>query len=97
MIADRVDMTGVEIIGWDPIEKRIRSWLFNSEGGFGELFWRGGDAPDVWVKSAKATSTDGEKISALHVMKKLDDDTYTSKPSPYCATVILYQILMKLA
>lgn len=78
-IGDRVDMSGVEVVGWDPIEKRIRSWVFDSEGGFGQLFWRKGNEPDIWVKKATATSHNGEQSSALHVMKKLDDDTYTFK------------------
>lgn len=78
-IGDRVDMSGVEVVGWDPIEKRIRSWVFDSEGGFGELFWRKGDDPNVWVKKATAKSHEGEQSSALHVMTKLDDDHYSFK------------------
>ena len=27
---------GTEIIGWDPRANRIRSWVFDSDGGFGE-------------------------------------------------------------
>jgi hypothetical protein len=26
-----------QIIGWDPVEERIRSWTFDGEGGFGRL------------------------------------------------------------
>jgi hypothetical protein len=28
-----------EIIGWDPVAKSMRSWIFSSDGGFGEGPW----------------------------------------------------------
>ena len=30
---------GTEVIGWDPRAHRIRSWIFESDGGFGESEW----------------------------------------------------------
>ena len=42
--AGRPEMTGTQRIGWDPLAKTIRSWVFDSEGGFGEGTWtRDGD------------------------------------------------------
>ncbi len=35
-IGDNIDMSGMQIIGWDPAAKRIRSWVFDSDGGFGK-------------------------------------------------------------
>ena len=32
-IGDRVSMSGMQIVGWDPIAKQIRSWVFDSNGG----------------------------------------------------------------
>lgn len=29
-----------EIVGWDPVAKSTRSWIFSSDGGFGEGTWR---------------------------------------------------------
>ena len=26
-------------IGWDPVARRIRAWLFDSDGGYGESIW----------------------------------------------------------
>ena len=34
-----VDQAGTEVIGWDPHAKRLRSWVFDSNGGFGENMW----------------------------------------------------------
>ena len=38
-IAGHPVMTGTQRIGWDPLTKKIRSWVFDSEGGFGEGTW----------------------------------------------------------
>ena len=39
MDQDRIDMAGMQIIGWDPAAKQIRSWVFDSDGAFGEGVW----------------------------------------------------------
>jgi uncharacterized protein (TIGR02246 family) len=38
-IRDRIDMAGIQVIGWDPAAKQIRSWVFDSDGGFGQGMW----------------------------------------------------------
>ena len=35
----QVDISGIQVIGWDPIAKAIRSWTFDSNGGFAEGKW----------------------------------------------------------
>jgi hypothetical protein len=32
-------LEGWQIIGWDPIEERIRTWTFDGEGGFAEGYF----------------------------------------------------------
>ena len=32
-------LSGMQIIAWDPAEKHIRSWTYDSRGGFGEESW----------------------------------------------------------
>src|SRR5262245_57999295 len=52
-------------IGWDPQLKRIHSWVFDSEGGFGESIWtRDGDA---WIIKATGVRPDGKTGSATNV------------------------------
>ena len=29
-------LSGTQRIGWDPVRQQIRSWVFDSEGGFGQ-------------------------------------------------------------
>ena len=32
-------MSGTQLIGWDPRIRQIRSWVFDSDGGFSEALW----------------------------------------------------------
>ncbi len=48
-------LTGMQVIAWDPAEKQVRSWTYDSRGGFGEEVWtRAGDRWSMrtkWVQS----------------------------------------------
>lgn len=33
------EFEGMQIIWWDPAEKKIRSWIYDSDGGFGSGVW----------------------------------------------------------
>jgi uncharacterized protein (TIGR02246 family) len=73
-IGDQVRRSGIQIIGWDPNEKQIRSWVFDSDGGFGEGFWtRKGNK---WFIQNSGTLTDGGKASSVNIMTQLDNDSY---------------------
>ena len=52
----------VQRIGWDPVEGTLRSWTFDSDGGFSEGEWLGTD--DGWVVKSEATLPDGTIGSA---------------------------------
>ena len=78
VIDGKVDMTGREVVGWDPAAKTIRSWVFDSEGGFAELQWKqNSENPKRWIKVAKGTLGTGEVVSAIHIMTQVDEDHYT--------------------
>lgn len=71
--AEEVLMEGMQIIGWDPAAQRIRSWTYDSEGGFGQGHWtRDGDS---WLVKKTFTLATGEKASAVNVLTKIDDQT----------------------
>jgi uncharacterized protein (TIGR02246 family) len=64
---------GTEIIGWDPRENRIRSWVFDADGGFGQNIWvRDGDR---WLLKYAGTLADGRKASATNIIVKVDTET----------------------
>jgi uncharacterized protein (TIGR02246 family) len=61
-------------IGWDPLAKRIRSWVFDSEGGYGESVWaRTGDA---WLIKATGVRSDGTTASATNTLVPSGSDSY---------------------
>jgi uncharacterized protein (TIGR02246 family) len=75
VVDGQVDMAGMQIIGWDPIVKQIRSWVFDSDGGFAEGKWsRKGDR---WLIQQTATLPDGSKSSAVNVIRRVDDNSFT--------------------
>jgi uncharacterized protein (TIGR02246 family) len=49
-------------IGWDPVAGRVRSWLFDSDGGFGEGQWA--QVEDAWVIKSVAVLPTGDSGSA---------------------------------
>jgi uncharacterized protein (TIGR02246 family) len=76
VVGDQVDMAGMQIIGWDPVAKQIRSWIFDSDGGFSEGKWRRkGD--DRWFIEQNGTLPDGGKTSAVNIITRVDDDSLT--------------------
>jgi uncharacterized protein (TIGR02246 family) len=66
---------GTQWIGWDAIDKQIRSWSFYSGGGFGEAVWTKNG--NTWSIKTTARTADGRKASATNVVTKTDDDHMT--------------------
>ena len=58
------EMSGTQRIGWDPLTKQIKAWVFDSEGGYGESFWsqEGGH----WVVKATGVLPEGKTASATY-------------------------------
>jgi uncharacterized protein (TIGR02246 family) len=69
-----IDMAGMQVIGWDPARKQIRSWVFDSDGGFNEGTWQKVDGQ--WTVQTTATLPDGRRASSTSVMKPLDDNSF---------------------
>lgn len=72
-IAGEQDLAGVQMIGWDPIAQRIRSWVFDSDGGFGGSTWT--KKGNKWIVNSKATLADGRLASGVRTMTVVDDQT----------------------
>jgi uncharacterized protein (TIGR02246 family) len=73
--ADQSETDGWEIIGWDPIRQQIRSWIFDSNGGFGEASWVYDG--DDWLIRASNVLPDGSRSTAENVLTKGDDNNFT--------------------
>jgi uncharacterized protein (TIGR02246 family) len=65
-------LTGSQRIGWDPLTKQIKSWVFDDRGGYGEGLWsRSGDQ---WVIKATGVRPDGKTATATQVLTYVDND-----------------------
>jgi hypothetical protein len=67
-----VVLKGTQRIGWDPQAKQIRSWIFDSAGGFGEAVWT--PTEDGWICKAQAVRSDGSSASATRTLTRAAQD-----------------------
>jgi len=61
-------------IGWDPVEGVLRSWTFDSDGGFSHGEWTPVD--NGWVAKTEATMPDGSTASATVLLLIKDQDHF---------------------
>jgi uncharacterized protein (TIGR02246 family) len=71
---DEIASSGLQIIGWDPSKKQIRSWLFDSNGGFISGTWQKRDTK--WIVQSVATLAEGGTGSFTSIFHPLEDGTY---------------------
>ena len=74
-IDGQIDFSGMQVIGWDPAAKTIRSWTFDSNGTFAEATWeqRGGR----WYIRNRGVLHDGRTATMVNVMKPVDENSFT--------------------
>jgi uncharacterized protein (TIGR02246 family) len=70
-------LEGTQVIGWDPESKVIRSWMFDSHGGFGEGVWSGN--AEGWTVKFVQLLPDGRRAAATNVYTRIDADTFQWK------------------
>ena len=73
--SDQNETDGWEIIGWDPERRQIRSWIFDSNGGFGESTWA--NDGEHWLIQASNVLPDGSHSTAEHVLTRVDDNKFS--------------------
>ena len=73
VIDDRVDFEGTQIIGWDPQAQAIRSWVFDSDGGFGAGRWQ--QNGNRWTVQTIHHLPDGRRGTATNTYELVDNNT----------------------
>ncbi len=72
---EEVELEGWQIIGWDPLEERIRSWTFDSEGGWSAGIWiRDGKR---WLLREEGVTPDGDRTAADNTITQAGEDKLT--------------------
>lgn len=73
-VEGKFQVEGKQIIGWDPIKNAIRSWIFDSDGGFGEAKWS--KKGSSWIAETTQTLDDGRKATATNIFTPVNADSY---------------------
>ncbi|QDT57846.1 SnoaL-like domain protein [Stieleria bergensis] len=71
---DELESVGIQLIGWDPADKRIKSWLFDSHGSVVEGNWE--QVGDHWTVHSNATLGDSEQGTFSVAITPVDANTY---------------------
>jgi uncharacterized protein (TIGR02246 family) len=61
-------------VGWDARAGRVRSWVFDSEGGFAEAYWR--KDGKKWIVGTSGVLPDGGTGGATNIYEFVDDNTF---------------------
>lgn len=68
-------LKGTQRIGWDPRTSELRSWTFDSAGGFGEAVWtRNGNR---WISKTSGVSRQGQTATATNILTQISKDQAT--------------------
>jgi uncharacterized protein (TIGR02246 family) len=66
-------VTGSTRIGWDPLTRQIKSWTFDSDGGYSEALWTRG--LDQWVLKSQGVTHLGRSYSRTSILRHVDQGT----------------------
>lgn len=65
-------MDGTVRIGWDPQARQLRSWIFDSEGGFATGLWS--ETQDGWMVKITGVMRDGQTTTATNTLHRESSD-----------------------
>lgn len=74
-VHEQDDIEGQQIITWDSVKDQIRSWVFDSDGEFGEGTWE--KIGDSWYATMRYTMNDGRLATSKNVYTPVDSRSYT--------------------
>ena len=75
-VGDDIELSGIQVIGWDPAAKTIRSWTFDSDGGFAEATWD--EKGDRWYHPQQGRS--GRRSQGHNDQRDQDNSTTIRSP-----------------
>ncbi len=61
------EFEGYHFIGWDPVSKSLKSWVFDSEGAMGQGTWS--KDVDGWSVTMSSILADGKRASAINIFR----------------------------
>ena len=71
---DGTKTSGIQLIGWNPLEGRVQSWSFSPDGGHDVGVWspvQGG-----WRAEMRGVTGEGAPTTSVNLLTRLDDNAY---------------------
>lgn len=68
------DMAGMQVIGYDAAKGAIKSWTFDSDGGFAEANWV--QKNDRWYVHNKGVLANGQAATMVNVIQPVDENSF---------------------
>jgi uncharacterized protein (TIGR02246 family) len=62
-------------VGWDAVRQEVRSWVFDSAGGYGVASWE--REGNTWTASSEGALPDGRMGSATNRVRYRNEDSFT--------------------
>lgn len=69
---DAPKRSGLQIIAWDPSARQLRSWTFDSTGGFGQGLWSRADGG--WSIETEGVLADGSLTASTELVERVNDN-----------------------
>jgi len=76
-VAGQPGLKSRQRIGWDPLTKQFRSWVFDSDGGYGDGYWVA--VGTDWIVKSKSVLPNGETGSATFYLSPSGPDKFLWK------------------
>ncbi len=77
VVEGEVTMESEQRLGWDPLARNVRSWVFDADGGYGEGRWTQIDGS--WIIKSSAVLPDGVTGSATIFLEPSGPDKFIMK------------------
>ena len=65
-------LSGTQRIGWDPLKKQFKTWIFDSEGGHGEGHFH--QIGTQWIVKVDGVGSSGQPATATNTITRLGKD-----------------------
>lgn len=71
---DGSETSGMQLIGWNPVEEQMQSWMFSPDGGYAVGVWS--LTPTGWAAETRGATGEGIETTSLNRLSRLDDNAY---------------------
>jgi len=71
---DGLTTTGLQVLGWNPVEAYVQSWTFSADGGHAIGNWT--PEENGWRADMRGVTGDGRMTTATNLLRKLDNDAF---------------------